>query len=284
MKRQNEVKLNSFSGTSQVAITGRYGFSQDTDTDITRSYDVEVLRYQDDEQEDYYRNADLRMPEIQRWGGVPLATERSYDGYNMPLAAVDFTVNIPNGSVMKQIKSLDFRPSAASNSLPCYPVLQRRIIPYLCPPQTIENVETSYQTSATATAADVSNSRGPPPDEVEWDPRYQGHFVITQLAQADVLNNAFSFDGVGVIPTDAVDFSYDNFDANGPYPDGRKTLKLQYVQATDSYVFNGDSDLIVRIAATSFKNTHNIGGGPAFAHLGGGDFHFAIDNAAVAAP
>ena len=67
MNRQNEVKLNSFSGTSQVAITGRYGFSQDTDTDITRSYDVEVLRDEDDEKEIDYRNEDPRMPEIQRW-------------------------------------------------------------------------------------------------------------------------------------------------------------------------------------------------------------------------
>ena len=135
MNRQNEVKLNSFSGTNQVAITGRYGFSQDTDTDITRSYDVEVLRYQDDEKEDQYRNADPRMPEIQRWGRDPLLTERRYDGYNMPLNAVDFQVNIPNGSVMKQIKQLEFRPSAATNSLSCYPTLQRRIIPYLCPPK-----------------------------------------------------------------------------------------------------------------------------------------------------
>ena len=117
MNRQHEVKLNSFSGTSQVAITGRYGFSQDTDTDITRSYDVEILRYEDDEKEDQYRNEDPRMPEIQRWGRAPLLTSRRYDGYNMPLAAVDFKVNIPNGSVMKQIKELDFRPSAATNSL-----------------------------------------------------------------------------------------------------------------------------------------------------------------------
>ena len=122
MNRQHEVKLNSFSGTSQVAITGRYGFAQDTDTDITRSYDVEVLRYEDDEKEPDYRNSDPRMPEIQRWGRAPLHTSRRYDGYNMPLNAVDFKVNIPNGSVMKQIKELDFRPSAATNSLSCYPV------------------------------------------------------------------------------------------------------------------------------------------------------------------
>ena len=153
MNRQHEVKLNSFSGTSQVAITGRYGFSQDTDTDITRSYDVEILRYEDDEKEDQYRNEDPRMPEIQRWGRAPLLTSRRYDGYNMPLAAVDFKVNIPNGSVMKQIKELDFRPSAATNSLSCYPVLQRRIIPYLCPPQTISNVETDYLTTSSVTAA-----------------------------------------------------------------------------------------------------------------------------------
>ena len=79
MNRQHEVKLNSFSGTSQVSIAGRYGFSQDTDTDITRSYDVEVLRYEDDEKEAEYRNEDPRMPEIQRWGRAPLLTSRRYD-------------------------------------------------------------------------------------------------------------------------------------------------------------------------------------------------------------
>ena len=134
MNRKNEVKLNSFSGSSQVSITGRFGFGQDTDTDITRTYDVEVLRYEDDEKEDAYRNADPRLPEIQRWGSAPLLTERPYLGYNILPAAVDFSVHIPTGSVMKQIKSLDFRPSAATNSLPCHPVLQRRIIPYLSPP------------------------------------------------------------------------------------------------------------------------------------------------------
>ena len=71
MKRQNEVKLNSFSGSSNVAITGRYGFSQDTDTDITRSYDIEVLRFVDDEKEDFYRNADPRLPSYIDWAPLP---------------------------------------------------------------------------------------------------------------------------------------------------------------------------------------------------------------------
>ena len=98
MNRKNEVKLNSFSGSSQVSITGRFGFGQDTDTDITRTYDVEVLRYEDDEKEDAYRNADPRLPEIQRWGSAPLLTERPYLGYNILPAAVAFSVHIPTGS------------------------------------------------------------------------------------------------------------------------------------------------------------------------------------------
>ena len=163
MKRQNEVKLNSFSGSSNVAITGRYGFSQDTDTDITREYDLEVLRFQDDEKENFYRNADLRLPELNRLGVAPLVRDRPYDGINLPMVAQNFDVNIPNGSVMKQIKQLHFRPSAATNALQCDPILQRRIIPYLSAPQTIENVETSYKLSDQVVAIDIENSQGPPP-------------------------------------------------------------------------------------------------------------------------
>ena len=94
------------------------------------------------------------------------------------------------------------------------------------PPQTIENVETDYLTSSDVTALDVKNSRGLPPPVVEWDPRFQGHFVLTQLVGADTLANAWSLDQVGVHPNASIDFSYDHFATT------RKTLLLNYDAAT----------------------------------------------------
>ena len=91
MNRRNEIRLNTFSGTSSGEVTGRYGFSQDTDTDISRKFDLEILRAEDDEKEDHYRNVDARIPEINRL----LVGDRPYDGYNVPVGAVNFDVNIP---------------------------------------------------------------------------------------------------------------------------------------------------------------------------------------------
>ena len=99
---------------------------------------------------------------------------------------------------MKQIKKLTFRPTAATNTLNCYPTLQRRILPYLTNAQIMENVHTSYKTSS---AVDIATLTGEiPPPTVEWDPRFQGDFVFSQLAGSDNFGNGWNFRDTGFVP------------------------------------------------------------------------------------
>ena len=134
-------------------------------------------------------------------------------------------------------------------------------------------METSYKLSDQVVAAHIKDSQGPPPRYVEWDPRHQGQYLLTQLANADVLNNGnFSFQGAGVRSSSAIYFSYDNFATTS------KTLRLEYDAATDSYRFNPDGNLIVRLDPAALHECGAAGLGNHARLFVPGNVYFQINN------
>ena len=267
----NEVRLESFTGQGQVQVTGRYGFLQDTDSDVTRSYHIEMLRDGDDEKQEYFNNEAFEVTRRRTTANTPRLD------HHVRLDDRDIQVSLEPGSLMEQVDQLEFRPANSRESLRCFPTLQKRILPYLGNWETIANVQHSYDMNNTILNAEVTE-RIPPPAQVQWDPFFEGGCILSQKAGADIQhNNADSFFRRGFKNKGAITFSYDNFVTTLTH------LTLDYNERHDGYTFNADGNLRVRINGDVFYNDGTVGVQDAqLATLAGVVFTFQINRGGVA--
>ncbi len=188
--------LDSYNiASGNLQVLGRYNSVSSTETDIEReiSFTIERTEEKDDEKDDGYDLAS--EPEYRR------VSRREED-----MAAVAPQSEVRFNAVNYSIDQLYYKPSGCQNSFETFPKDLRTLLPYLCDPSVIDNLQFTNPKS------DIISSRVIDNFQTRYNPRHLNNYVVGMYNGANIRLNAHSVLAEGLIPADQIQFAGEDSD------------------------------------------------------------------------